>query len=104
MAKKAEDRQSAAYRTNLPLAMLKLRKGEYSLVEEKVHPQSMAAGKAIRDIDIPAESVIAGVIRRGKLLIPRADLLLEPDDEVLAVVHSAEMARLATILGPAETS
>jgi trk system potassium uptake protein TrkA len=84
------------------MTLLKLRKGEYSLVEEKVHPLSAAAGRAIRDIDFPAESVIAAVIRGGKLLIPRGNLTLQPEDEVLAVVHSAEMPKLAAILGPAE--
>ncbi len=85
------------------MTLLKLRKGEYSLVEEKVHPQSKAAGKAIRDIDLPEESVVAAIIRRGKLLIPRGTIVLLPEDEVLAVVHSAEIAKLAAILGPAES-
>ncbi|HEY6008431.1 MAG TPA: TrkA family potassium uptake protein [Geobacteraceae bacterium] len=84
------------------MTLLKLRKGEYSLVEEKVHPLSQAAGKAVQDIGLPAECVIAAVIRRGKLLIPRGNLVLEPEDEVLAVVHSGEMTKLAAILGPAE--
>ena len=44
---------------------------EYSLVEEKVHPLSEVAGKAILDMDLPTESIIAAVIRRGKLLVPR---------------------------------
>lgn len=86
------------------MTLLKLRKGEYSLVEEKVHPRSPASGKPISALGLPAECVFAGIIRKGKLLIPRGDLLLQPDDEVLAVVHSAEMAKLAAILGHAESS
>lgn len=84
------------------MTLLKLRKGEYSLVEEKVHPQSTAAGKPISALTLPAESVIAAVIRKGNLLIPRGDLVLQPADEVLALVHSAEMVKLAAILGPGE--
>lgn len=86
------------------MTLLKLRKGEYSLVEEKVHPRSPASGKPISALGLPAECVFAGIIRKGKLLIPRGDLLLQPDDEVLAVVHSSEMAKLAAILGYAESS
>jgi len=84
------------------MTLLKLRKGKYSLVEEKVHTLSEVAGKAIRDIDLPVESVIAAVIRKGELLIPRGNLVLQPDDDVLAVVHSSEITKLATILGSAE--
>lgn len=83
------------------MTLLKLRKGEYSLVEEKVHPASTAAGKTIRDLNLPLESAITAVIRRGKLLIPRGDLVLQANDEVLALVHSSKMSRLAEILGPA---
>ena len=83
------------------MTLLKLRKGEYSLVEEKVHPLSEAAGKAISDLNIPSESVVAGVVRKGNLLIPRGTLVLQPEDEVLAVVHSSQMVQLASMLGPA---
>ncbi len=83
------------------MTLLKLRKGEFSLVEEKVHSLSEAAGRAIRDIDLPTQSVIAAVIRKGKLLVPRGGLVLQPEDEVLAVVHSSEMVKLAALLGPA---
>lgn len=85
------------------MTLLKLRKGEYSLVEEKVHPQSVAAGKAISALRLPAECVFAGIIRKGGLLIPRGELVLQAGDEVLAVVHSSEMASLAALLGPAES-
>ena len=35
------------------MTLLKLRKGQFSLVEEKVHPGSSASGKALRDISLP---------------------------------------------------
>lgn len=79
--------------------LLKLRKGLYSLVEEKVHPDSVASGKAVRELDIPARCVFAGIIRKGELLVPRGDTVLQTADEVLAVVHSDEKRQLAAILG-----
>lgn len=83
------------------MTLLKLRKGEYSLVEEKVHPSSAVAGQAIRELAFPAESVIAAVIRGGKLLVPRGSLVLEAGDEVLAVVHAREIPKLSALLGAA---
>lgn len=81
------------------ITLLKLRKGEVSLVEEKVHPQAQAAGQAIRDLRLPAECVLAAVIRAGKLIIPRGDTVLQPFDEVLAVIHTAQLDALARVLG-----
>jgi len=79
--------------------LLKLRRGEYSLVEEKVHPQSRAAGCMLARLGLPEESVVAAVIRQGRLMIPNGSLVLEAGDEVLAVVHASALARLADILG-----
>jgi trk system potassium uptake protein TrkA len=81
------------------MTLLKLRKGQYSLVEEKVHPDSAAAGKAVRDLHLPVECVLSAVIRAGQLIIPHGDLVLQPVDEVLAVVHASQVATLASLLG-----
>lgn len=83
------------------MTLLKLRKGLYSLVEEKVAPGSAAEGKALRDLNIPPRCVLAAVIRKGELIVPRGDMVLQAADEVLAVVHSAEKSQLAALLGPA---
>lgn len=84
------------------MILLKLRKGQYSLVEEKVHPASMAAGQAVRDLTLPTESVLVAIIRKGQLIVPRGDVVLQSADEVLAVVHSSQLAQLATLLGRAQ--
>jgi trk system potassium uptake protein TrkA len=80
------------------MTLMKLRKGQYSLVEEKVHPTAAAVGKAIRDLKLPTECVLAAVIRKGELIIPRGDVVLQPADEILAVVHSNEITALAKLL------
>jgi trk system potassium uptake protein len=81
------------------LTLLKLRKGQYSLIEEKVHPASSAVGKAIRDLHLPIECVLSAVIRKGELIIPRGSTVLQASDEVLAVVHASQLGQLAALLG-----
>ena len=82
------------------MTLLKLRKGEYSLVEEKVHPLSPAAGKNLRDLEIPNECVIVAIIRKNQMLIPHGDTIMQPADEMLALVHASQLKQLATLLGP----
>jgi trk system potassium uptake protein TrkA len=81
------------------MTLLKLRKGEYALVEEKVHPGSMAVNRPICELNWPAECVLTAIIRRGRLIIPRGGVVLQAADEILAVVHSAQAGHLAAILG-----
>ena len=81
------------------MTLLKLRKGEYSLVEEKVHPNATVIGKALREITLPPECVFAAIIRKGKLIIPNGDTVLQPVDEIIALVHGSNAPELAKLLG-----
>ncbi len=82
------------------MTLLKLRKGEFSIVEEKVHPTAVVVGKALREIELPSQCVFAGVIRKGQLIIPNGNTMLEPVDEVIALVHASQAGKLAELLGP----
>ncbi len=81
------------------MTLLKLRRGEFSVVEEKVHPSAVAAGKAVRDIELPPECVLVAILREGRLIIPRGDTVINEVDEIIALVHSSQLANLAGILG-----
>ncbi len=82
------------------MTLLKLRKGQFSVVEEKVHPQAAANGRAVHELALPPECVLIAIIRKGQLILPRGDVVLQPADEVLAVVHSSQVAELAALLSP----
>jgi len=81
------------------MTLLKLRKGQFSLVEEKVHPTAVAVGKALRDLNLPDECIVVALIRKGQLIMPHGDTVLQPADEVLAVVHASQVTQLAAALG-----
>jgi len=72
-----------------------LRRGNYSVVEEKICPTARANGKAIKDLKLPDQCNIAAVLRDGKLIIPHEDLVFQPADEVLAIVHQSQKKELA---------
>jgi trk system potassium uptake protein len=80
------------------MTLLKLRKGQYSVLEEKVHPDSIAVGKSLAQLSIPSECVIAAIIRKGKMLTPHGDTVLEVADEVLAVVHASQANLFGSVL------
>ncbi len=52
------------------------------------------------DLPFPSKCILAGIIRRGRLVIPHADTVLQSDDELLAVVSTRHKpVDLASILG-----
>jgi trk system potassium uptake protein len=76
------------------MTLLKLRRGLYSLVEEKLPPGSKVLGIPLKDLPIPATCVIAAVIRKGAVVTPRGNLVFEIGDEVLAVVDDESRTAL----------
>ena len=84
------------------ITLLKLNRGEAALLELRLPEISPCQGKAIRDLNLPAETVIVSVIRGGKLIIPRGDTVLETGDDILAVsTVAAEKALKDLFVGPA---
>jgi trk system potassium uptake protein TrkA len=82
------------------VTLLKLRRGQYSVVEEKIPPGAKAVGVAIQDLGLPDQCVIAAIIRQGKMLVPRGVTELEVGDEVLAVTDRQGADRLAALFAP----
>jgi trk system potassium uptake protein TrkA len=80
------------------MTLLKLRRGKYSLVEEKVPPNAKAIGVAIKDLELPTNCVIAGIIRNGALQIPRGVTTLAEGDEVLAITDPEGAKKIAELL------
>lgn len=83
------------------MTLLKLRRGRYSLVEEKIPPNARVLGQAIKDIHLPEQCVIAVIIRHGEIVVPRGATIFEAEDEVLAVTDRAGAQQLADLLKPA---
>jgi len=81
------------------MTMLKIRRGKYSLVEEKIAPTAAARGKALKDLALPNNCVISGIIRHGEMIMPRGTTILEAGDEILALVDDAARGQLAILLG-----
>lgn len=82
------------------MTLLKLRRGRYSLVEEKVPAGAKAIGVELKDLGLPDQCVIAAIIRDGHVTLPRGNTKLEQFDEVLAITDVEGAKQLAQLLAP----
>ena len=80
------------------MTMLKIRRGKYSIVEEKIAPGAPIIGLAIKDLILPNNCVISGIIRHGDIVLPRGTTTLHEGDEVLALVDDPAREQLAKLL------
>ena len=76
------------------MTLLKLRRGEYSLVEEKLKPDAPAIGVRLKKLAIPADCAIAALFRDGRVIVPHDDLVFEAGDEVLAVTSNQSLQKI----------
>ncbi len=79
------------------MTLLKLRRGNYSLVEEKIPEGAKAVNVAIQDADIPDHCVIAAIIRNGEVVVPKGSTVFGVGDEVLAVADEEGARQLARL-------
>jgi trk system potassium uptake protein TrkA len=81
------------------MIMLKIRRGKYSLVEEKIYPGAHAVGQTLKDLPLPPNCIISGILRYGEMVLPRGITVLEEGDEILALVDEPARLELARLLG-----
>ena len=77
------------------MTLLKLRRGKYSLVEEKLPKGAPAIGVSLQDLPLPPNCVVSAIIRKGELILPRGGVSLNEGDEVLAIVETEAAEQLA---------
>lgn len=80
------------------MTIFKIRRGRYSVVEEKVAPGAKAIGVPLKDMDLAAHCVIAAIIRDGVMTLPRGDSTFQADDEIIAVASPEGTQKLSELL------
>jgi trk system potassium uptake protein len=80
------------------MTIYKIRRGRYSVVEEKVPVGAKAIGIPLKDMDLAEHCVIAAIIRHGVITLPRGDSTLQAEDEIIAVASPEGAQKLADLL------
>jgi trk system potassium uptake protein TrkA len=80
------------------MTLLKLRRGNYSVVEEKIPPGAKGIGMALKDMKFEEQCVIAAIIRDGKMTLPRGDSIFQEGDEIVAIASPEGAKMLAELL------
>jgi trk system potassium uptake protein TrkA len=74
--------------------LLRLRNTDVEVVEAVVDARSRVTGQPLNTVELPPESTIAVVIRKGSAFFPNGSTVLEPGDEVVALTRGVHEPRL----------
>lgn len=69
--------------------LLELASAGVSVIETLIAERSLAAGRTLSEIRLPAATIVATVVRGGEPKVPNGSFRLEVGDEVLVVSESA---------------
>lgn len=80
------------------MTLFRIRRGRYSVVEEKVPAGAKAIGVQLKNMGLAEHCVIAAIIREGVMTLPRGDSTLRENDEIIAVASTEGVKKLAELL------
>lgn len=73
--------------------------GKLSIFEVEVEENSAAAGKEIKEIDLPLTIILGGIIRNGEIQIPRGGSKIEVGDKIVIISLPEEQAEAIKVFG-----
>lgn len=87
--------QEAISKEIVPLVSLK--KGALEIVEIRVPPESPVLDSLLKDLTLPAESILISIIRGEQIIIPKGDTRFQVQDTVLALTSRTQVEELRKI-------
>jgi trk system potassium uptake protein TrkA len=78
--------------------MVSVAQGSVSVAEIVLREDSPAAGLSIESLGLPEEALIGGVIREGKVLIPKGGSQLMSEDRLILVATATSMDEAVRLL------
>jgi trk system potassium uptake protein TrkA len=84
--------------------LLALEEEHLEIIELEVGEGSEAAGKTIRDIDMPEGSLIISVLRDGGGFVPKADSVVEAGDQVMLILDPGLEHQITLQFAPAASA
>jgi trk system potassium uptake protein TrkA len=80
--------------------LLDLPEQRLEIIEMHLPDDSKAAGQRVGDLQMPEGSLLISVLREGRGFVPGPDTVLEPGDEILAVLDPTVEEDLTSYFGP----
>ena len=80
------------------MTLFQIRRGRYSVVEEKVPEGAMGIGVELKNMNLEEQCVIAAIIRDGKMALPNGESTFQAGDEIIAVASPEGAQKLSALL------
>lgn len=81
------------------MMLLKLNRGDYSIIQVNVDAKSEAVNKAVKDLSIPKTAVLISIYRDKDVIIPRGDTIILGGDTILLFTAAEAQSDINKLFG-----
>lgn len=81
------------------MTLMKLNRGDYSIVQVTVDGSSVSVNKAIKDLTVPVRSVLISIFRGNDVIIPRGETVINAGDKILALADKKAQTEINALFG-----
>ncbi|MCK9603352.1 MAG: NAD-binding protein [Candidatus Omnitrophica bacterium] len=78
--------------------LMSFKRGKLAIVRLDLPEDSPAINKEIKDIKLPADSVLVSIVRGEEVIVPKGDTILLPGDDVIALTLIGNEPQLLNLL------
>jgi trk system potassium uptake protein len=77
--------------------ILKLNRGNYSIVQMQVQQNAKAVNQLLKDLSLPQGTLLMAIVRGESIIIPKGDTRVLSDDDILAFTDDESKEKLEEI-------
>ena len=78
--------------------LMSFKRGKLAIVRVDLPQDSPVINKEIKDIELPADSVLVSIVRGEEVIVPKGDTLLKAGDDVIALTLIGNEPQLLNLL------
>jgi len=78
--------------------LMSFKRGKLAIVRVDLPEDSPVINKEIKDVQLPADSVLVSVVRGEEVIVPKGSTMLKPGDDVIAITSIGNESQLLNLL------
>jgi trk system potassium uptake protein TrkA len=78
--------------------LMSFKRGKLAIVRVDLPEDSPVINKEVKDIELPAESVLVSIVRGEEVIVPKGNTILKTGDDVIALTLVGNESQLLNLL------
>ena len=77
---------------------MSFKRGKLAIVRVDLPQDSPVINKEVKDIELPADSVLVSIVRGEEVIVPKGNTVLKPGDDIIALTLIGNEPQLLNLL------